>query len=97
MAHQINGFPHSIGIIKRVFGFQQVTHRRLAKNLHRLEVSAVGTQIAQSIGDVSMQSEETASVRGSSIRSASKSPSARSFPRFVGSRCPFIARFSEFP
>ena len=49
MAHQIDGFPHSIGIIKRVFGFQQVTHRRLAKNLHRLEVSAVGTQIAQSI------------------------------------------------
>jgi transposase, IS5 family len=31
---------HSIGIIKRVFGFQKVRYRGLAKNLHRLEVSA---------------------------------------------------------
>ena len=31
---------HSIGVIKRVFGFQKVRYRGLAKNLHRLEVSA---------------------------------------------------------
>ncbi|MBW7862773.1 MAG: IS5 family transposase [Rhodocyclaceae bacterium] len=31
---------HSIGIIKRVFGFQKVRYRGLAKNLHRLEVTA---------------------------------------------------------
>lgn len=31
---------HRIGIIKRVFGFQKVRYRGLAKNLHRLEVSA---------------------------------------------------------
>jgi IS5 family transposase len=28
------------GVIKRVFGFQKVCYRGLAKNLHRLEVSA---------------------------------------------------------
>ena len=31
---------HTIGVIKRVFGFQQVRYRGLAKNLHRLEVTA---------------------------------------------------------
>ncbi len=31
---------HSIGIIKRVFGFQKVRYRGLAKNPHRLEVTA---------------------------------------------------------
>lgn len=31
---------HSIGVIKRVFGFNKVRYRGLAKNLHRLEVSA---------------------------------------------------------
>ncbi|MGB5104443.1 MAG: transposase, partial [Steroidobacteraceae bacterium] len=30
----------SIGVVKRVFGFQKVRYRELAKNLHRLEVSA---------------------------------------------------------
>lgn len=31
---------HVIGVIKRVFGFQKVCYRGLAKNLHRLEVTA---------------------------------------------------------
>ena len=31
---------HAIGVIKRVFGFQKVRYRGLAKNLHRLQVSA---------------------------------------------------------
>ena len=31
---------HAIGIIKRIFGFQKVRYRGLAKNLHRLEASA---------------------------------------------------------
>jgi IS5 family transposase len=31
---------HSIGLIKRIFGFQKVRYRGLAKNLHRLEVTA---------------------------------------------------------
>lgn len=31
---------HSIGVVKRVFGFQKERYRELAKNLHRLEVSA---------------------------------------------------------
>jgi len=31
---------HTIGVIKRVFGFQKVHYRGLAKNLHRLEVTA---------------------------------------------------------
>lgn len=31
---------HTIGIIKRVFGFQKVRYRGLAKNLHRLQVTA---------------------------------------------------------
>jgi transposase, IS5 family len=31
---------HTIGVIKRVFGFQKVRYRGLAKNLHRLEVTA---------------------------------------------------------
>lgn len=31
---------HTIGIIKRIFGFQKVRYRGLAKNLHRLEVMA---------------------------------------------------------
>lgn len=31
---------HTIGIIKRVFDFQKVRYRGLAKNLHRLEVTA---------------------------------------------------------
>lgn len=30
----------TIGVIKRVFGFQKVRYRALAKNLHRLEVTA---------------------------------------------------------
>lgn len=31
---------HPIGVIKRIFGFTKVRYRGLAKNLHRLEVSA---------------------------------------------------------
>ena len=31
---------HVFGVIKRVFGFQKVRYRGLAKNLHRLEVTA---------------------------------------------------------
>jgi IS5 family transposase len=31
---------HPIGVIKRVFGFSKVRYRGLAKNLHRLEVTA---------------------------------------------------------
>lgn len=31
---------HMIGVIKRIFGFQKVRYRGLAKNLHRLEVTA---------------------------------------------------------
>jgi IS5 family transposase len=31
---------HAIGVIKRVFGFQKVCYRGLAKNLHRLQASA---------------------------------------------------------
>jgi IS5 family transposase len=31
---------HAIGVIKRVFGFQKARYRGLAKNLHRLEVTA---------------------------------------------------------
>ena len=31
---------HVFGIIKRVFGFQKVCYRGLAKNLHRLEATA---------------------------------------------------------
>lgn len=31
---------HAIGVIKRIFGFQKVRYRGLAKNLHRLEVTA---------------------------------------------------------
>jgi IS5 family transposase len=31
---------HVIGVIKRVFGFSKVRYRGLAKNLHRLEVTA---------------------------------------------------------
>jgi IS5 family transposase len=31
---------HTIGVIKRVFGFQKVRYRGLAKNLHRLEAMA---------------------------------------------------------
>ena len=30
---------HTIGVIKRIFGFQKVRYRGLAKNLHRLEVT----------------------------------------------------------
>ena len=31
---------HTIGVIKRIFGFQKVRYRGLVKNLHRLEVTA---------------------------------------------------------
>ena len=31
---------HTIGVIKRMFGFQKVRYRGIAKNLHRLEVTA---------------------------------------------------------
>jgi len=31
---------HTIGVIKRIFGFQKVRYRGLAKNLHRLEATA---------------------------------------------------------
>jgi IS5 family transposase len=31
---------HVFGVIKRVFGFQKVCYRGLAKNLHRLEATA---------------------------------------------------------
>ena len=36
---------HTIGVIKRVFGFQRVRYRGLAKNLHRLEVTAALTNL----------------------------------------------------
>jgi transposase, IS5 family len=36
---------HVIGVIKRVFGFQKVRYRGLAKNLHRLEVTAALTNL----------------------------------------------------
>jgi IS5 family transposase len=31
---------HAIGVIERVFGFQKLRYRGLAKNRHRLEVTA---------------------------------------------------------
>ena len=31
---------HAIGVIKRIFGFRKVRYRGLAKNLHRLDVTA---------------------------------------------------------
>ena len=36
---------HVIGVIKRIFGFQKVWYRGLAKNLHRLEARAALTNI----------------------------------------------------
>ena len=36
---------HVFGVIKRVFGFQKVSYRGLAKNLHRLEVTAALTNL----------------------------------------------------
>jgi IS5 family transposase len=36
---------HVFGVIKRVFGFQKVRYRGLAKNLHRLEVTAALTNL----------------------------------------------------
>jgi IS5 family transposase len=36
---------HVFGVIKRVFGFQKVRYRGLAKNLHRLQVTAALTNI----------------------------------------------------
>jgi IS5 family transposase len=36
---------HTIGVIKRVFGFQKEPYRGLAKNLHRLEVTAALTNL----------------------------------------------------
>jgi IS5 family transposase len=36
---------HSIGVIKRIFGFQKVRYRGLAKNLHRLQVTAALTNL----------------------------------------------------
>jgi transposase, IS5 family len=36
---------HVIGVIKRIFGFQKVRYRGLAKNLHRLEAMAALTNI----------------------------------------------------
>lgn len=36
---------HTIGVIKRVFGFQKVRYRGLAKNLNRLEVTAALTNL----------------------------------------------------
>jgi IS5 family transposase len=36
---------HTIGVIKRIFGFQKVRYRGLAKNLHRLEVTAALTNL----------------------------------------------------
>jgi len=36
---------HTIGVIKRVFGFQKVRYRGLATNLHRLEVTAALTNL----------------------------------------------------
>jgi IS5 family transposase len=36
---------HTIGVIKRVFGFYKVRYRGLAKNLHRLEVTAALTNL----------------------------------------------------
>jgi IS5 family transposase len=39
-SHVRANVEHTIGVIKRVFGFQKVRYRGLAKNLHRLEVTA---------------------------------------------------------
>ena len=36
---------HAIGVIKRIFGFQKVRYRGLAKNLHRVEVLAALTNL----------------------------------------------------
>ena len=36
---------HVIGVIKRVFGFTKTRYRGLAKNLHRLEVTAALTNL----------------------------------------------------
>jgi IS5 family transposase len=36
---------HVFGVIKRVFGFQKACYRGLAKNLHRLEVTAALTNL----------------------------------------------------
>jgi len=36
---------HPIGVIKRIFGFSKVRYRGLAKNLHRLEVTAALTNL----------------------------------------------------
>jgi IS5 family transposase len=36
---------HTIGVIKRVFGFQKVRYRGLAKDLHRLGVTAALTNL----------------------------------------------------
>jgi IS5 family transposase len=36
---------HPIGVIKRIFGFTKVRYRGLAKNLHRLEVTAALTNL----------------------------------------------------
>lgn len=36
---------HTVGVIKRVFGVQNVRYRGLAANLHRLEVTAVLTNL----------------------------------------------------
>jgi IS5 family transposase len=36
---------HTIGVIKRLFGFHKVRYRGLAKNLHRLEVTAALTNL----------------------------------------------------
>jgi Transposase DDE domain len=56
---------HVFGVIKRVFGFQQVCYRGLAKNLHRLEVTAAAREslpgaqeIAQCVGNVSAKVAE---------------------------------------
>jgi IS5 family transposase len=36
---------HVFNVIKRVFGFQKVRYRGLAKNLHRLQVTAALTNL----------------------------------------------------
>lgn len=38
---------HAIGVIKRVFGFQKVRYRGLAKNRHRLEVTCALANLFQ--------------------------------------------------
>jgi IS5 family transposase len=39
IAHRSHKVEHSLGVVKRVFGFAKVRYRGLAKNTHRLWVT----------------------------------------------------------